>query len=582
MIRWSYVLPRLAVAVTLLAIAHYGIPPVLRWTVAQSLESVVGGEVSVGEAWTSLVRGELRMSDVRLARAGSSKTNKLEIGSVRFVMDLNAAAYRRCIIEQASISGLRFDTPRQPALSNLDGEPESSEPEVKAEVEHAGEHVEKWLRQLEVLLAGRIEDEFESLQLARQLAERWPADYRRLQQQTQEVLQTAKQLHGELTNLGSRSSPLDRIDTLGQRWRDVQVLRRQIQDLQERATTISHQVQRDRESVDRALDEDHDNLREKLELARLRSEQLNHFLLHGEALGWWRRISAWLEFVSWMAESRELNEVGSRGRVVQYRSMPGEPRFLIRAARLEGQVLVAGRRVDFSGQARNLTLPNARNAAGFAPPVELKLVTRGPFSAHVHASVDSTEAATRYQLALRCDDLPLPARGWGDDEHLSVSVGPSRGKMQARFTAADGQLEGRLRLTQHAIPLSVTIPPERLGSASLEPLRTAAAEVDQVDFRVDLEGTLDEPRWHFHSDLGSQLQQQFQVAAERFAREQVARTAAEAESRLDAELAGLQRQLAARQTAIKRQLQGASELLSGIPEPVASRLRSMPFTLRSR
>lgn len=582
MIRWSYVLPRLAVVMIMLAIAHYGIPPLLRWTLVQSLESTVGGEVSVGQAWTSLVRGELRISDLQWARASASTTNKLEVGAARFVLDLNAAAGRRCVIEEASLTGLRFDTPRQPTRPDLDSEKRRSEREVTARAEQAQAHVERWLRQLKVLLAGRVEDEFESLRLVAELAERWPADYQQLQQQTEHVLETAEQLHEALTKRDSRSSTLDRIGTLPQRWDDLQALRRQIQALRKRATTISHQVQQDRELVDQTLQRDHDNLRRKVELARLRSEQLNDFLLHGEALGWWRRINAWLDFVLWMAESPQLNEVGTRGRVVHYRSMPEHPRFLIRVARLEGRIPVAGQQVEFFGQARNLTLPKTRKAPRFDPPVELKLATRGPFSAHIHARLDGTEEAARYQIAMRCDDVPLPAREWGDDEYLSVSVGASSGQARGRLVTADGQLKGRLRVTQHAIPLSVTMPFEALGDASLNPFGNAAAEIEDVDLWVDIEGTLDEPRWHFHSDLGARLQRGFQVAAERMARQQVENMASEAEERLQAELASLERRLAARRAGITRKLETAAELLSGIPEPVASRLQHLPFTLRSR
>ena len=110
MIRWSYVLPRVLVLLVLLTAAHYGIPLVLRWGMIHAIETATRGQADVQQAWGSLVRGEVRVRGVQIARSASSDRNLFECDSATLALNLDALAHQRLVVDDAQIRGIRLDT----------------------------------------------------------------------------------------------------------------------------------------------------------------------------------------------------------------------------------------------------------------------------------------------------------------------------------------------------------------------------------------------------------------------------------------------------------------------------------------
>ncbi len=579
MIRWSYVLPRLALLLVVLVVAHFGLPPLLRWTLVRSLESTTGTEVDVAGVWTSFTRGEIRIGELRVAHDASSTRNVLQFDSARLALDMSELTHQRYIIDQAQIHGLKFNTPRT-GTGASSHDIELTDPGVNDLARRGQQQAEKWLRQVTAALEIRLEDEFESIRLARQLAQRWPEDFRQLQAEARRIRLAAIELHQAFTRLSTQTDRRSQIAVLQRRWSEVSQLRERIATLHRRATQLAGQIQVDRDSIDTALQRDRDNLREKLRMTQLDDELLSNYLLDAEARRWWDQLRPWLELAGWLTRTPDANTIGDRGRYVQYGEATTKPRFLIRAADLDGQLWFAGHQVDFAGQARNLRLVGQYGDALDAHPSQLKLTTRGPFTAQIQTQFDTVAGTPRQQVVLRCDDLSVPARRWGATDGLHLAVAPSTLRLQARLVATRGRLDGRFRVTQQGIELEIAPVTNAAFAPMLAPLTAAAAKIDRIDILVDISGTLAAPQWQLQSDLGSQLREQLQLAAEQIVREQAERLAAEAQLHLDAEQTRLQQQLADQQQSLQQQLDAAAQVLSGLAQPVASRFKPLGNLLR--
>ncbi len=118
MIRWSYLLPRVVVLLVLLAAAHFGIPLVLRWGMIHAIETATRRQADVQQAWGSLVRGEVRIRGVQIARSASSDRNLFQCDSATLALNLDALAHRRLVVDDAQIRGIRLDTQRHFAATN--------------------------------------------------------------------------------------------------------------------------------------------------------------------------------------------------------------------------------------------------------------------------------------------------------------------------------------------------------------------------------------------------------------------------------------------------------------------------------
>ncbi len=425
-----------------------------------------------------------------------------------------------------------------------------------------------------------MEEEFQSLQTARQLAQRWPEDYRDVQAQVRQCHESALQLYQALTVIPSASKMGDHLAQLQQRWQDVVQLRQQISQLQERLRELAQQIERDRASIAAAFAGDRENLNQKMKLARLDGKQLNSYLLDSEIHLWWTRLQPWLEFAHWLNESPDINQLGQRGSVVQFGTESPQPRFLMRSATLDGQLCLAGQQVDFLGQAQDWAIAADPRSQRQEHPARLQLVTRGPFVARLSAELDCVAGVARRQIAVECDSMPLEARSWGRAGGWTVSVAPGATHIRARLIATGDTLEGRIQLVQNEIQLSVSPGASGSQNALWQPLAQAANGIEQFELSAHLTGTVNMPEWDIQSNLGSQLQQRCQLAVEQLVRQHTERLVAEAERRLETQLEQWKQQLPVTQDQLQQQLAATQQLLSSLAQPVASRFQPLGQLLR--
>ena len=101
-----------------------------------------------------------------------------------------------------------------------------------------------------------MEEEFESVRLARELAERWPAEYERLEVQVRTCRDSAERLHQLLSRPLTIPANGQEFAALQQRWEDVKRLRGEIDDLRARLEQLPRQVVADRAAIQTALSQD--------------------------------------------------------------------------------------------------------------------------------------------------------------------------------------------------------------------------------------------------------------------------------------------------------------------------------------
>ncbi len=574
MIRWSYLLPRVLLLLTLLTAAHYAIPLVLRWGMIRAIETATGTQADVRQAWASLARGEVRIGDLQIARSELSDRNLFQCDSATLALNLNALAHQRLVVDEAQIRGIRWNAPRR---FDATGAAHFSlpTPDMSQLARSGGALSRRWLDDAARMLQRRVEDEFPSLQTARQMAERWPQEYRDLQQQVRQCHQSALQLYETFTATPPASEVGETLSQLQQRWQDVVGLRQRISQLQERLAQLARQIERDRVTIAAAFAADREKLLQTMSLARLDDQRLDSYLLDSEIHQWWTRLQPWLEFAQWLNESPEMNELGHRGTVVPFTVNEALPTLLLRSATLDGQICLAGHEVSFLGQACDWAIGTDSSSPRPTTPARLHLVTQGSFLARLDLQLDSVDGVPRRQIALQCDSMPLAARSWGHESGWTVAVAPGTAQIRARLTATGDSLDGRIQLIQNEIQLTVT--PGAGGSLDTlwPPLAQAANGIDHFELSAAVTGQVGAPQWEIESNLGRQLQQRFQTALEQILCEQTERLVAEANHRLQTQIKQWGQQLPGQQAQLQQQLAATQQLLSTLAQPVASRFQPL-------
>lgn len=82
MIRWSYVLPRLTIALAIVLAFWLGTDSLLRWSLIRAGQRAVGAKVELGDVTTSLRQGRIHIQSLQIANPNSPLKNLMEVSEM--------------------------------------------------------------------------------------------------------------------------------------------------------------------------------------------------------------------------------------------------------------------------------------------------------------------------------------------------------------------------------------------------------------------------------------------------------------------------------------------------------------------
>ena len=595
MIRWSYLLSRLAILVVLLVVCHYGMPLAIRWGMIRGWHAATGTAVDVDRVWASVVRGKLRVDGAQFARSYSSRTNFLEFDAAELSLDLGALASHRYVIDTAQIHGIRLDTSRDGDYSPLPAR-KIVPPDMERLMSGGRALSRRWIDQLVGHLERQIENEFGSIQLVRDLSDQWPAEYEQFEQQVRSCRAAAEQLRTLLASPPALSIDSATLAEWQKRWQEVTRLQDQMVRLRQQLEHLVRQTYEDRLAVEATFSTDREKLRARMSVVRLDGQQLTDYLMASEVYRWWEEVRPYLSVVQSSLGAPDLSHAARRGADIAYDTPLSQPRFLLRFGTLDGHLSLAGQDVAFSGRASNLCAePDV-----LGQPARLQLLTQGPFRANMYFEFDKRDDLPRQRLVLQCLGLPVGSRTWGSPDELSLTLAPGKTNVHADVVKLGDEISGRIICAQEHVQLTVmhaSLHPRDGNPAAGNPaegnpaegdpvdllmrsLADAAQRVDRFELHVAVSGTLEAPRWEVQSDFGKELEACLHVAAHEALHRYAEQLITQADRRVNAELGKLQEELAGRQAELQQQIGAGEEILSSLVEPLAARIKPLDRLLR--
>ncbi len=332
------------------------------------------------QAWASLLRGEVRIDGLQIARSASSDRNLFECDSATLALNLNALAHRRIVVDKGEIHGIRLDTLRHFETDTSDSVT-LAVPDLSPLAQQGQNITRSWARLASRALERRVEEEFQSLREVREIAARWPAHYQDLQQQVRQCHQAALQLYESIVATRSGGTLGESVEQLNERAEEVLRLRQRVAHLQQQLSQLVQQTERDRTSIMSAFANDTARLRQAAALTDLQDQPLSSYLLDDEIRHWSTQLQEWLQLVRWLNQSPDANQLGQRGRLVEFVGSSPQADMLIRSAAIDGGLLLAGHQVHFQGMLQNWAVVPATGTRSQQQPAHVELVLQGPCDA---------------------------------------------------------------------------------------------------------------------------------------------------------------------------------------------------------
>jgi len=573
MIRWSYLLPRLALAVMLLVAAWWLKDPLLRWLVVESGEEFVRAKIDVGQLRTSVVQTELELRDIAVADPRATMKNLFEAESLRLSVEKLPLANRKLVIREGEIHGLRFGTerttsgelgprwlPRIPGLTFPGDEIRDVATQVEA---RARQLLQQWLGLCGGLLDQQLDREFEQLEsvrLARELGQRWQAEYQRWEAQLAGDKARIDQVRRNVQS--PDGEPLRRIEQARDALEQLRAIERNLTQFGPEMEHLKRQVAQDRDAMQAAQQRDLERLRQRFHLEQFDAEHLTDYFLGPELGPRVREIARWVvwgrtHFPRRTEEGPCPGPERQRGRDILFPITGKTPDFLARELAVDGWIDYMNQRYRFEGQVMGLTSqPDV-----YGEPTTLKLAIAGTTPMRIEAVVDHTQIVPRERILFDCPALAQPQRTLGRPEEIALSIAPGSAHLWVLLDLQGERLSGKLQLRQEQLELRPEVAARYGGAVITKGLQAAASRITAVQVVVDLAGTLQQPKWSVRSDLGPQLGAALNwlVQSELNARQE--QILASFRQRLQQDLAAFDRLLSGRQQELVGTLQmGNTEL----------------------
>ncbi len=517
MIRWSYLIPRLVLLTICVLVVWRWLDPLLQWTLVRLGERIAGAKFEVGEVVTRLPAAELTLRDVQVANARNPARNLFEADEIAVGVNVNALLKRKLVIREGRITGLRIGTARatsgvrEPRKRLLDWLPD--ELAIRLDPAPLVDFGKTWLDRFAILLKQRIEEEveqLESVQLARELTKRWPAEVNRMESRIETLKARADRLQDLVKN--ASANPLENLGRAQQIIAEVDALHREIKELREEIERLREQAFRDRDAILTAQQNDLRRIREQLRLDDLESGGLSEYLLGRDLHRRLQLVAQWMRWLReyWPADATDMfptpSPTRARGVDVMFAGLTPEPNLLIRSLRIDGEGQARGERFEFLGTVQGLT----SQPRLYGQPTALHVEVRGAVSLQIDAVLDRTQTIARDHLTVECPGLPQPERFFGKPEQIALVVSPGDLRFSLRLELEGDRLSGRMFVHQEGVELKPTLAPAYGGQALADRLREALQSVRTLEATAQLSGTLQKPEFQVQSTLGPQLAQALQ------------------------------------------------------------------------
>ena len=572
--RWSYVAPRLALLVLLWAFFFFAFDPLLKWGLIKGIEKGAKAKAEIASLHTTFLHPSLRLTGFALADSKSEYTNLVEFSELAFSAEGAPLLEKKLVVDEASLKGLRFGTPRKTSgkLSFVKEEPSPLVEEMTAQsksfaLERAADVKNDAVSSYKV-----NPDDLESVKLARKLEEDYARDYKDIAAKADPAKYQAglDELKASYEKAKGEKNPLKQAKDYAEIAKQAKKIAADFKKDKEEAEAALARAKDAFKAVDEARRRDTAAVMAKMKLPSLDRQSLAR-MLAGPVIAE-RTATA----MKWIALARRYMPAGGkgvlknearRGRMVYFPKERAYPTVLVRRLALSGELGLEAP-LDYSGVVEGLT---TQPQVYGRPTTALVRGAKGARRLDLRASLDATGDTIKSDSALLYSGIPVKELKLGSPGSFLVDITGATGSFDGVLKTSGDSLDGKaaMKLTGASFrPDASAIKAAPLRSA----VESAFSGLNSATLEAEISGTVKDPKLSVDTDLASALSRAFGAAAGaelKKAQEQAGRKVDEAlkpyRAKLDGLAASKQGELADKLKAGDAKINGAVDgLLKGL------------------
>src|SRR5712691_5473890 len=358
--RWSYILPRAILLGLMWAFFHYGFDPLLRRGVVYSGQRAARAKVEIAGLSTTFFAPMLNANNVQVANRKQPGTNLAEFTNLHAKLETQPLLKKSFIVEEASVSGLKWDTKRADSGLLPGDQPDESQDSSNQTLDKVKQEL---LARGKDWLAGLVDrakldfdpNQFESVRLGQELEGRWPKEFGRYEDQLNTLKQELDQLRESVKVKGSNE--LENVDRYAHATKDAERLLHELEQVKQQLGETMRQAQDDLQALNEAKSHDLDKIKEKADLLHLDPNEVSELLLGPELTNRLETAIGWAKFLRERIQlaTDEPKPERQRGENILFPRKEELPLLLIRLLNVDGEGNFSGQQLAFQGTISGIT-----------------------------------------------------------------------------------------------------------------------------------------------------------------------------------------------------------------------------------
>lgn len=513
--RWSYLAPRLVLLVLVWAFFFFAFDPLLKWGMIKGLEKAAGARAEIASVKTTLLPPSLAVKGLAVGDAAAEYSNLCEFSSLEFRMEGRPLLEKKVVVDRASLSGLKFGTPRRTsARLPLAAKEEPSE--FAREMQSASRDfaVDRAAAvKADALAAYTVApDELGSVKLARELEKKYEEDYGRLfekadfrkYQERMDALQAAYEKARAETNFARQAKDYAAA---------AKELKKLSEDYKRDKAELEAKMAEARAAL-KALEEarrkDTAGVMAKMKLPSLDKASLARMLAGPAIAGKADKAAKWLamarKYMPQSATAKTLARESARGRTVQFHKEKAWPSFLVRELALSGELGLEDP-LAFEGRVEGITT----QPRIYGKPLVADINgARGRRRLQANVLLDAAGEELSARGLVKYSGLPVKDLNLGSPDSVSVGIAGT-GSFDGRLQAQGEDLSGKAVFTVSGASFSPKA--DAVKSAQLRgALLSSFSGLDSASLWADISGTVSAPKFSVDTDLAAALSSGFSRA----------------------------------------------------------------------
>ena len=502
--RWGYLVPRLMLAFLFWGIFYFGFDPTLKKAVHFSAEITMDSKVDLDELRTKFFPPHVNMNHVAVADSTNPGFNLFEFESMKFNLEGKPLLQKSYIIEEASLSGLKFGTPR-PDQGKSTSEIEFSLPTIKVDGFDFSFHLEagNWTAGLKNHLMESLDpNQLSSVQLAKAKQKIWKDKFANQKKTLEHLKKQLEQLQDQVK--GAKGNALEKLQVYHDTAMNAKQLRKEINRVRDELTQLPVKARADYAEIIQAGKQDQLNLKKKTEIFKLDPQKISQSLL-GEELE--KQISQTVNYLSWLKENiSDKMDVPEperfRGMLIPFKKKEPLPQYLCRKLIISGQSELNGQQFEFSGILRDVTSDPKLHQQPMT--IEVKGIGQDDFLAK--ALIDLTGDSPGYKLHFLYHQNQPPVLHLGENSELAFDLLADRNELESLVEIREGKINGQIRLIQSPCHFEMkSSDTEEKKFSVAQTVQSVLQGVNSLETTLELAGSLEKPEWRVTSNLGEHL-----------------------------------------------------------------------------